>query len=143
MLRKLVFACLIGTVLGAHQSSAQIFAVIVNKSNPATSLSKEEVSNLFLNKTKTWNHGEPVLPVDLSVKSATRKAFSQTMLGKPASAVKSYWQQLAFSGRAKAPAEEDNEKAVLQYVQDNPGAIGYISPDVNYKAYRVKIVDVN
>jgi len=143
MLRNLIFVCLVGTVLSARQSSAQIFAVIVNKSNPTTSLTKEEVSNLFLKKTTQWKDGQSVLPVDLSDKSPTRKAFSETMLRKPAGAVKSYWQQQVFSGRATAPVQQDNEKAVLRYVQDNPGAIGYISPDVNYAAYRVKIVEVD
>jgi len=143
MFQKLLFIALIGMILSVHESSAQVFAVIVNKGNPVNSLTKEEVSKLFLKKTTQWDNGESVLPVDLSVLSATRKAFSETLLSKTAAAVRSYWQQQAFSGRGVPPLQKDNENAVLKYVQDNPGAIGYISPDVDFAAYKVKIVDVN
>ena len=143
MLRKLCLVVCIGLFVQTRDASAQLFAVIVNKSNSVESLTKDEVSKMFLKKTLQWQDGQDVMPVDLPATSATRKVFSETLLGKTAAAVKSYWQQQAFSGRGTPPALKDNEKAVLEFVQANPGAIGYISPESNYTAYRVKIVDVN
>jgi len=143
MRRKVLLIVCLGLFVQTRQVSAQLFAVIVNKSNPVESMSKDEVSKMFLKRTVQWANGSDVLPVDLPANSATRKVFSETLLGKTAAAVKSYWQQQSFSGRGTPPAIKDNEKAVLEYVQANPGAIGYISPESNYTAYRVKIVDVN
>jgi len=143
MFQKMLLVTIASAIMSIKESPAQIFAVIVNKSNPVNSLSKDEVSKLFLKKTTQWDDGQNVMPVDLAVSSSTRKVFSETLLGKTASAVKSYWQQQAFSGRGKPPAQRDDENAVLKYVQDNPGAIGYISPDADFTTYNVKIVDVN
>ena len=119
------------------------YKVIVNKSNPIVTLTKSELSRLFLKKTIVWTGGGEVQPVDLGEDSDIRQVFSKQVLGKDISAVKGYWQQLIFTGRGVPPIEKQSETEVLAFVGANRNAIGYVSaaatlgPDVKI----VKITD--
>ena len=55
-------------------------------------------------------------------------------------AVRSYWQQRIFSGRDVPPPEADSDLAVLRYVKENAGAIGYVSDVPNIQGVRVVTV---
>jgi len=101
--------------------------VIVNSSNPVSTLSRQEASALFLKKKPKWQSGDAVMPVDLPEDAATRDAFSREVLGKPTTAVKAFWQQMIFSGRNVPPPERRTDDDVIAYVRSTPGAIGYIS----------------
>ena len=103
------------------------FVVVVHASNTATALPKDEVSALFLKKVATWPSGDVVVAIDLPVRSPTRSAFSRVVHGKPAEAVKSYWRQQVFAGRAVPPVERASEKDVLVAVSLEPAAIAYVA----------------
>jgi hypothetical protein len=45
--------------------------------------------------------------------------------------VKSYWQQMVFSGRSVPPPEMDSEDQVVAFVLKNRGAVGYVSATTN------------
>lgn len=102
------------------------FRVIVHSTNPVASLTRSELSRLFLKKTVAWTSGE-VLPVDLGEDSEVRQVFSKRVLGKDVASVKGYWQQLIFTGRGVPPVEKASEADVLSFVATNRNAIGYIS----------------
>ncbi len=118
----------LGILAGAPTSAAaESFKVIVNDSNPVESLRAGYVSQLFLNKISKWEHGERVKPVDRSARSATRIAFSKSVHGRPVRAIKSYWQQMIFTGRSLPPVELGSDAEVIDFVRNHPGAIGYVS----------------
>ena len=121
-------------------SAAEPYKVIVNTSNPVSSMSKDQVSRLFLKKVIKWDNGQAVLPVDLPKNSPSRQAFSIQVHGKPVKAIESYWQQKIFSGRDVPPLEKSSDAQVLAYVKANAGAIGYVSGDT--PAGGVKVIDL-
>jgi len=104
-------------------AQAKSYKVIVNPSNPISSMSREDVSRIFLKKTTKFPDGRGASPVDLSVNSSTRENFSKDVHGKPASAVEAYWQQLIFSGRDVPPAQ-NTETGELDFVRSNENGIG-------------------
>jgi len=138
----LIFCFLfLGTLLFAQNKRS--YKVVVHKSNSKLTFTKVEISKLFLKKTTRWTELDiKVEPVDLVDSSPVRKIFSQEVLGKKISAVKAYWQKLIFSGRKVPPPEKKSDTDVLQFVQGNPGAIGYVSASTNLKNYDVKAVQV-
>lgn len=121
--------------LYAQQSSS--FKVIVNKENPESSLSKKQIAKHFQKKTTKWNDGTKVLPVDQSTSSSVRSDFSKSIHGKPVSSIESYWQRRIFSGRGVPPPEKKSDKQVINYVKDNPGAIGYVSSKAKLSGVKV------
>ena len=119
------------------------FKIIVHKSNSNSTLTKDEISNLFLKKTTRWKGlNLPVEPVDLVEASDVRSAFSDEIHGKNVGAVKAYWQKMIFSGRSVPAPEKKTETEVLKFVQENAGAIGYVSASANLADYDVKVIQV-
>jgi len=117
----------IGVLSSPLAAHAQDFTVIVNASNPVTSLPRDDVAKLFLKKTVAWESGRAVAPVELPPAAKAREAFARTVLNKSIAQVKSYWQQQIFSGRDVPPPEKQTENDVVAFVRSNPGAIGYVS----------------
>lgn len=123
-------ACAIGALLlGAplESDASEPYQVIVNSKNPAATVDREFLTDVFLKRTTSWEHSEPTAPVDLPPSSPVRRAFSQQVLRRSVSVVRTYWTQRIFSGRDVPPPELQTEEAVLHYVASHPGAVGYVS----------------
>lgn len=103
------------------------YRVIVNPKNPLSELERDKLADMFLKKRSHWPDGENVRPVDLPSSSDARKSFSDEVLRRSVAAVKSYWQQLIFSGRDIPPPELESDIAVRDFVLSHPGGVGYVS----------------
>lgn len=114
---------LTGAELGAQEG----YVVVVNDANATESMTRAEVAKLFLRKIAKWDNGSKVLPVDQPPSSSVRGSFSMEVHGRSVSAVKSYWQKMIFSGKSAPPLELEGDSSILDYVRENPGAIGYVS----------------
>jgi ABC-type phosphate transport system substrate-binding protein len=136
------FLLLTVLLLAAASGGAELgFRVVVNEGNPVTSLSREELADLFLKKVSAWREGTLVLPVDQLEETAVRENFNREILHKSNSAVRAYWQQRIFAGRDVPPPERENDGAVLDFVRRNRGAVGYVtaeSPTAGVKALTVR-----
>src|SRR2546430_11427052 len=77
MLKAIVLLVAFG-VLGAPPAAAQQtgYVVIANEANGVSTLSADELSRVFLKKTRRWTNGLDVVPVDLSESAPAREAFS-------------------------------------------------------------------
>ncbi len=124
----------------SHAQDGGGYKVIVNSSNPVTSLGTAYVSDLFLGKIGRWDHGEDVATVDQSARSSVRTQVSRSVHHKSVAAVKSHWQQRIFSGRGVPPPEFGSDAEVVAFVQQDPGAIGYVS--ISASLDTVKVVEI-
>jgi ABC-type phosphate transport system substrate-binding protein len=131
-----VFLILVSVNVWAQGRS---YKVIVNPSNPVSSMSREDVSRIFLKKTTKFSDGRGASPVDLPVNSSIRESFSKDVHGKSCSAVDAYWQQLIFSGRDIPPAQK-SESGALDFVRSNENGIGYVSASAGTDG--VKVISV-
>lgn len=113
------------------------FRVIVQRENSINAVSREFLSDVFLAKTTRWGDGEPTRVVDQRFDSPVREGFSEAVLRRPVSAIRSYWQRLIFSGRGLPPPELDSDDAVIRFVQSHRGAVGYVSPNAATSAVKV------
>jgi ABC-type phosphate transport system substrate-binding protein len=125
-----------GSVVAAP--SAPDFRLIVNLQNPVSSASREFVAGAFLKKKTRWRDGTLIRPVDQRFDASVRRRFSQSVLKRSIAAIRNYWQQKIFAGRDVPPPELDSDDAVIRYVAEHPGAIGYISAAASLE--RVKSV---
>lgn len=127
LLLSLVVSVIVAGGVPLPGQGVEEFVVVVNRSVPVTFLSKADLADIFLKKTSHWKDGSAVAPVDLASDSPTRASFSESVLDRQVSAIKSYWQRQIFSGRAVPPPERPNDEEVLAFVRDRPGAIGYVA----------------
>jgi ABC-type phosphate transport system substrate-binding protein len=119
MRRILILSFVLLAALGVRSARAQDYKVIVNEANPVSTMTAPEVAQIFLKKKTTWPSGTPAVPVD-QTSGRARAAFSQEVLGRDIAAMRLYWQQQVFSGRATAPDEKPSDAAVMAVVRDNP-----------------------
>ena len=108
-------------------AAGQDYKVVVNEANTIKDISKQQITRCFMKQTTKWPNGLPVTPVDQAASSAVRESFSNSVLERDVSAVKSYWQRQIFSGRGVPPPEKASDGEVLAFVRANPGAVGYVA----------------
>jgi TonB family protein len=131
---------LAGALLVASSAAAQEgYKIIVNPANPTPSLTKAQVSSLFLRKTGSWEDGRPVASVDQTT-AAVREAFARDILGMSGAAAFAEAQQGAASGRGEAPVSVASDREVLAFVRLKPGAIGYVSASAPLSGVKVVAV---
>lgn len=113
--------------LAARPAAAQEFKVIVNASNPASSLPADVVAKLFLKQSTSFPGGAAATPVEPAKSSPARAAFAKAVLGRSVQKLDTYWQQQIFSGKDIPPVSKSTDDEVVAFVKANPGAIGLVS----------------
>ena len=113
------------------------FKIIVNEGNEINSITSDQVSRIFLKKMTKWDNGVKISPVDLAASSDLRENFTKKIHGKSISAINAYWQKKIFTGKGVPPIEQSSEKDVIEFVKNNPGAIGYVSANTNTSGVKV------
>lgn len=122
----LIIVAVLAGLLVPGTVSAASYQVIVHKSNPIDSISRDELADIYLKKTTRWRNGRTATPVDQADRNAIREEFDLAVLGKEVPWVKSYWQRMIFSGRSTPPAELATDAEVIEFVGSNPDAVGYV-----------------
>jgi len=115
----------------ARASQERALVVVVNRANPVDELSEAEVARVFLGKRSFWPNGELIKPCDLidsgmDERNSARGVFARRYLHKELLILKNYWIKMIFSGKAQPPVSLNNPQAVVHFVRDNPGGIGYL-----------------
>jgi ABC-type phosphate transport system substrate-binding protein len=100
-------------------------AVIVAPGH-AKDLKKEDLTLIFKRKKLFWSDGGKVQPVNLPASNPLRRAFSHAVLGATPEELEKYWNDVYFHG-VSPPFVLMSEQAVLHFVAETPGAIGYVS----------------
>ena len=108
-------------------SAAAPFRVIVHPQVKGNQIPRTVLSSIFLKQAPKWGDGSAVLPVDQSIRSAVRSAFSSEVLGQGLVEVQVYWQRQMARGQVPPPVKTTDEE-IVAFVASTPGAIGYVSP---------------
>jgi ABC-type phosphate transport system substrate-binding protein len=125
MRTRAIAAALLLAVAGSAPAE-EGFKVLVHRTNPTTSVTRAQLGQMFLKKVTRWPSGAVVTPVE-PADEALKARFYARVTGKSAGALKAYWKQLIFSGRDVPPLERQGDKAVVEFVRGNTGAIGFVA----------------
>jgi ABC-type phosphate transport system substrate-binding protein len=127
MKRLIQFALFLGLMFNCVAVKAQEVTIVANSSVKATSVSADELRDVFTGDKTSLKDGSHVTPVTLKA-GPVHEAFLKKYVGKDDSAFRAGWRSLVFTGQGSMPKTFDTEAALVDYVAANPGAIGYISP---------------
>ncbi|HLF98812.1 MAG TPA: substrate-binding domain-containing protein [Methylococcaceae bacterium] len=122
----LAFALLASGPASPAGREADDFVVIVTRDTPLTPLDKETLARIFLRKKIFWDNGTAIAPVNLSASHPLRRLFSEQILGLDPEELDDYWNAQYFHG-IFPPYVVASEEAMLRFVAQSPGAIGYVS----------------
>lgn len=114
-------------------------AIIVNKNNPLNEVSLSELKQIFLAQRTTFQNGQSI---ELAEFAKIKPEFYNQLLGWTVLKVKKHWMGLIFSGmHSSAPKEFKLASELVEYIQNNEGAIGFV--DVSEVDKRVKTLFIN
>ena len=140
MIRVLLAASCIAA--GVTPVAASDIVVIVNASNPATTLDKAAVKAYYLKQRRTWANGEKVRAVDIPDDPAARTEFITKVLGLSVAEFERHWISQQYASGDGPPAKAPDEANMIKLVQLFKGGIGFVSRAALEKAgdVRVKVV---
>ena len=121
MLSVLAFVLMVGV-----SAADAPFQVIVHRANPVTSISRAELSAIYMKRARSWPDGMEIIAVEQPARSRVREQFSRVVHGKSVAFVTRYWQRLIFAGRGVPPPELKSTEAIIDFVRARRGSIGYI-----------------
>jgi ABC-type phosphate transport system substrate-binding protein len=101
--------------------------VVVNAANPASAIKREALVAIFTGQMTRWKDNRTIAPVDQSMRSPVRSAFSEKLLGQSVMEIQIYWQRRLANGQGFPPPVKASDEEVVAYVRGNAGAIGYVS----------------
>jgi len=94
--------------------------IVVIGNVTAATMTKDEVSDLFLGKTQARK------PLDQSSSAPIKAQFYQTVTGHDLAQIRALWSRLIFTGRGLPPKELPDAAAVKKAVAADLKAVGYI-----------------
>ena len=99
--------------------------IITNPKVTATSLTRDEVKNIFLGIKTKWEDGNPITFVILKDETI-HNTFLEKYINYTPSKFSKYWRGLIFSGKGKCPKTLKDTNEALQFVAETEGAIAYV-----------------
>ena len=132
-------AALTSAGLAQAEQNSSIIAIVVasNQKIDTLQLVPNALRLIYWRKQLYWPEGQRIKPVNLSAEHELRLQFSQKILGSAPKSQIDYWNGEYFNG-ILPPYSVKSEEAVLRYVAQTHGAIGYVSACT--VDYRVKAV---
>ena len=111
--------------------------VIVNASNPVTTLEHKQIVDLFMGRVSAFPDKQPAQPLDLKTGTPSRAVFYKSLTGKSEAQVDAYWATLIFAGRMSPPEQFSDDKALIHKVAQEPNAIAYVTRQPLPKSVKV------
>ncbi len=121
--------------------SSRAELVVVTAANDPVTLSKSQISDVFLGKVTSLPDGRSVIPVDQPESSPLRGQFYLKVANRSAAQAKAQWAKLYFTGRGVPPREGRDSSDIKKILNSTPGAIGYIDQTSLDDSVKVILVD--
>ena len=115
--------------LAIGPARADVVAVVSAKSL-VTTLTKAQLTDIFLGKANRFPNGTPAVPIDQTEGSVARNEFYEKVAGKSAAQIKAFWSKIIFTGRGQPPKEVADSLEMKKRINENPSAIGYIEKNM-------------
>lgn len=119
-------ACIMLMSLTVVPMAQAEIVVVTSAKSSASSLTKEQTSDIFMGKSNTLPGGGAVTPVDSDDANPMREEFYNKVVGKSAAQVRSYWAKLSFTGKGTPPKEVGGSAEIKKALAGDQKLIGYI-----------------
>lgn len=99
--------------------------VIGNKNIPESTLSENDVKEIFLGRKIQWSNHEKITFVLLK-SGDFHEQFIEKYTGRSAKQFMMYWKRRVFTGKGRMPKSFENPEELRQFVAETEGAVGYL-----------------
>lgn len=127
-MRRLILCLSIAFSLASPCAASEIepIAVVLSHAQTGRPATLTDLALIYRRKHLAWADGTRLNPANLPQDNPLRRAFSLRVLGNLPEDLAQYWNTMYFNG-VSPPHILASEEAVLRFVADTPGAIGYVS----------------
>lgn len=101
--------------------------VVVGPRSSVTTLTREQVVNIYMGRHRVLPDGGTAHPLDAAVDSPEHDQFYRSLIGMNLEDLGAYWGRLVFFGRTAPPRRIRNRQALLEQIANDPNAIGYVA----------------
>ena len=126
--------------LAGSASAQSNVTVIVSPDVELTAVSRAEIARIYLGKKTFWDSGARITPSLPDEKSPLSESFLEESVRTTVRQYRAYWKRRLFSGQGTAPKTFASSRQVVDYVTNNPGAIGVI--ETSSTDNRVKVIEL-
>jgi ABC-type phosphate transport system substrate-binding protein len=113
-------------LLASTASAEPDITIIANSKNDMGPLTRKQIADIYLGRITSLPNGSVPLPLDYQGDSLVRTHFYQSITGKNMAQINAYWARLSFTGQANPPRRLADKAAILQVVEKNQDALGYV-----------------
>lgn len=124
-MKSILLLGVVGIIAAAAGIASADVLIIGHKNVPETTLTKHDVQEIFLGKRVQWRDHTTIHPVTVKVPQ-THQAFLKQYLNKPKAKWNAYWKRMVFTGQGSPPEQVETQEALLEFVVNTKGAVGYI-----------------
>jgi ABC-type phosphate transport system substrate-binding protein len=122
--------------LGNSAVSADV-VVAVSAKSPITTLTKNQVIDLFLGRRTRFPDGNTAVPIDQAEGSAARDEFYTRFAAMSPAQLKAFWSRIIFTGRGQPPMSVATGVEAKKLLLANPNAISYLDQSLLDSSLRV------
>ena len=105
---------------------AEELLVIASPQVPEAAISTKQLIDIYSSKRSHWENDIKVVPVNRESTSMERQKFSEDVFNLSPQALGEYWNRQKFQGK-RPPVVQNSDQAVVNFVRNIPGSIGYIN----------------
>ena len=123
-------------LFGGLGAAAQDVVIVINKEVSISHIKRAELKDIFTGARTRFADGSRAIPVVLKG-GPVHEVFLRNHLGDNPSEFRNRWRKAVFTGEGSMLKECESETALLNYVANTPGAIGYVSRAVDGDGVKV------
>ncbi len=142
--RRLLLAASCLVVLGCLVSPARVRAedivIIVHRDVRVESLTRAMVSEIYLGTRTKWAD-ESTIKVVMLKKGPVHEMFVKELVGTTPAKLRNVWKKVVFTGTGTPPRIFKHEDDLVEFIAENGGTIGYISPSTPHEGVKVIPLD--
>lgn len=136
---KLVLLIIVGLGLGVPKAYASELNVMVNESVMIAKLSRSELRQIFTGQRQYWDDGTKITVFVLQDRDELHKQFCRDILQMFPYQLSRLWDQITYSGQGVTPVRVISYQALIDALENTPGAIGYVERTDIVKLRRVEV----
>lgn len=136
-----ICAILFGCLTGAN-GYADI-AIIVNKQNPLSSISVDELRKIYYKKTTKWQTGQKIEVFELGKGNKEKGEFTQLVFKMSIEALEREYTKMELSGSGEPPKTAASPEEMISVIAANPNAIGYVDATKAAQQENIKILTIS
>ncbi len=125
--KLLTTALLFWGVVGAQTAAAETILVLVNKNNPVTEMSTEEIKSIYSGTKRFWDDGSKIKPLHMPPESMEKEAFITSVFKVSMSQYKLFWLSQKQTTGQTEPLSLHVSYPILNILSRKKEAIGYVS----------------